>query len=93
MIENRATQDGPVRRAQRLRVEAAAGEALGAEEFGRLRAEGRQLELEEVVRLAFADQHRTHATRPVPWARLPSIWPALTGSQAATNQAGIAQEG
>jgi hypothetical protein len=30
-------------------------DALGEEEFARLRAEGRQLELEQVVRLALAD--------------------------------------
>jgi non-specific serine/threonine protein kinase len=56
VIGDRAIPEpGPVRRAQHARVEAAALVALGAEEFARLRAEGRQLELEEVVRLAFAD--------------------------------------
>jgi hypothetical protein len=52
-------EPGPVRGAQHARVEAVVREALGGEAFARLRAEGRQLDLEEVARLAFGDERRT----------------------------------
>src|SRR5262249_19005426 len=42
----------PARRAQHARVVAAARELLGSSRFGAVRAEGRRLALEEVVRLA-----------------------------------------
>jgi hypothetical protein len=46
----------PVRRAQHARVEGAARKLLGDEAFATLRAQGRRLGLEDVVRLALGDQ-------------------------------------
>jgi DNA-binding CsgD family transcriptional regulator len=54
-VGGRATPDQePVRRAQHARVEAAARALLGDAAFAALRAEGRRLSVEEVVRLALA---------------------------------------